>query len=808
MLTHDLKLAVRMFVRDGFFSAANLVGLVVGLAAAAFVFLYVRNEFGYDRWIPGHEALYRIDTVETVPGQSPVEIAHAPGPLPAALEQAFPEIEETSRGYRLETSARLGAEPVAVTLLAADPNFLSLLNLPMVAGSAETALATPSALALSRGAALRHFGTTDAIGRRLTLMLPEARDFQVAAVFEDIPDNSHLDLDMLVPLAAYFGGAEDAVRQIPDNWGGAYFHTYARLRAGSRPEDFADRLPAFVDRSLPQWLTGLLKTAPHEFYRFRFVPVADLHFDGAALGAMRPPADRAAVLSVAVIAGLILLVACVNFANLTMARSTLRAREVALRKLLGADRRRIFRQFAGEALLVTSVAGLLALALVEVSLPWLSAAFGLPAGALAGDHLPLALAMAALVFLTALGASLYPSLVIARLAPARVFARDAGRSGGGRLRGALVVAQFAVAIGLIATVAVMALQTRFVREAGLGFARERLMILRVPEMADRAARVRGLRDALARDPRVASVALSSAVPTDASEDNVSINLPGAAKPVQIGYHQIDSGFFGTYGVAPLAGRTESARQDVGAEGGERDAVINRAALRLLGQATPDAAIGQRLRSGSSLFRIVGVVPDVHFRSLHESVRPELFALAEDAGGVLTVRGRSDDLPALVAAVERVWRERLPERAIDRAFLDDRIAALYGAEARQAELLSVFAVLAILLCCSGLLAMTAFAAQRRTREIAIRKVMGARTGDILRLLLWQFTRPVLVANLIAWPIAFLAARDWLDRFAYRIELPVWIFPAAGAAALAIALLAVGRHAVLVARTSPAHALRRE
>jgi putative ABC transport system permease protein len=814
MLIHDMRFALRVMMRDRFFALANLMGLAIGLAAAAFIFLYVRNEFGYDRWIPDHASLYRIDTVESVPGQSPVEIAQAPGPLPAALQSAFPQIVESTRAYPIETSALRGADPLPVRVMAADPNFLALLGLPMLDGSAGGALSNPGSLALSRTAALRLFGTADAVGRRTTLMLPEARDFVVAAVFEDVPRNSHLELEIVVPFAAYFASAGEEVRAIPENWGGAYFHTYVRLRPGASPTDFADAMPAFVDRSLPQWLTGLLKTAPHEYYQFRFIAVRDVHFDGAAIGALRPPADRGRVVALALVAVLILLVACVNFANLTMARAMLRAREVALRKVLGADRRRIFGQFVGEALVVTALAGLIALALVELFLPWLTTAFGLPQGALAGDRLALLPAMGGLVFLTALGASVYPALAVARISPATIFNRDHAQRRAGAVRGLLVVAQFAVAIGLTILVLVMALQTRFVRDAGLGFAQERLMVIRVPDMANRDMVVRGLRDALARRPEVLHVARSSAVPTDASEAKIAVDLPGMAKPVQIGFHSVDDDFFETFGLQPVAGRlpdlalADPAAGQAEGSAAEQPVLINQRAVAELGFGTADAAIGRVIRAGTTTFSVRGVVPDMHFRSLHESVRPELYRLAADAGPVLTLRLRDGDPAPLIAAIEALWRERLPGRVLDRFYLDDRIEALYGEERRQAGLLTMFAVLAILLSCLGLLAMTAFAAARRTREIAIRKVLGARTQDIIRLLVWQFTRPVLVANLIAWPVALFAARDWLDRFAYRIELPLWAFPAAGLAALAVALLAVGRHSVAVARTPPAVALRRE
>jgi len=812
MLLNNLKFGLRTLARDRFFSAVNLLGLAVGLASVAFILLYVRGETSYDSWLPDSGTLYRIDTRETVPGQEPVRIAAAPGPLSGALTREFPEIEEITRAFRIRTNVVRDNRPSAENLLVADPNFFRLMGLPFAAGSADSALRTNGSAAIRRSAAIRIFGNEKAVGKRLTAHLPDARDYIVGAVFEDIPENSHLDFDVVVPFQSYFGANTEEIRAIPDNWGGAYFHTYARLRPGAAPSAIEARMPDFVDRNLPQWLTGLLKSAPHDFYRFSFVNVRDVHFDGADVDSMKPPGNRAGMVAISFVAILILLIACVNFANLSMARSTLRAREVGLRKVLGANRFQIFEQFIGEAVLITAIAGLIAMALVELTVPVLGPYFGLPEDTLRENHVELALGMVALILATALLSSLYPSAIISRIKPAAALSRDNARRTGGRIRSLLVVLQFAVSIGLITTTTVMVMQTRFARSASLGFDSRNMLILRVPERADRAASVRSLAEALRRNPDVTDVAVSSAVPTDQSEDNISIQLPGSPKPIQLGIHQVDSSFFGTFGVAAIAGRTSSALAEAAApeDGAQPTApiVVNRSALVSLGYRDPGKAIGQVLRTGSRQFEIVGVVPDIHFRSLHQPVRPEIYRLAEDAGGVISVRYNGAELRDVVTFVEASWRDRLPDVEIDRAFLEDRVAALYDKEGRQSALLSIFAAVALILSCLGLLAMAAFSVQRRTGEIAIRKVLGARTPDILRLLLWEFTRPVVVANIIAWPAAYYVLRTWLNQFAYRIDLPAWPFILSGLAALIVAFAAVGNHAIQVARTSPALALRHE
>jgi putative ABC transport system permease protein len=298
---------------------------------------------------------------------------------------------------------------------------------------------------------------------------------------------------------------------------------------------------------------------------------------------------------------------------------------------------------------------------------------------------------------------------------------------------------------------------------------------------------------------VIGAALSSAVPSDASEDNVSIDLPGEAKPIQIGFHRVDPDFFDTYRAPPVAGRwseTVSAPNRV---------LINEAALRRLGIDRPEQAVGRTLRASTTEYRIVGVVPNLRFRSLHEPVRDEMFILEDTPGRVLSVRFAGAAVPA---AVQRLWRKQFADSEFEGSFLADDLEALYRSEHRQASLLLLFAALAILLSCLGLVAMASFAARRRAREMAIRKVLGARTRDIARLLAWQFTRPVVAANLIAWPVAWLAMRSWLNRFESRIDLGPEPFLLAGGLALAIALLSVGGHALKVARSKPVRALRYE
>jgi putative ABC transport system permease protein len=800
----------RSMRRERFLSAINLIGLAAGLASVILIFLHVASEYSYDRWIPGHERIYRIDTVETVPGQAPNEIALAPGPLREGLLGDFPEIEEIARAYVAPLTVARDGRPFKEDILVADPNFFALLGLPFESGAPEQALRSPTSVALSARAAAKYFGEADPVGRRLVILTPEPRDFVVSSIFETIPHNSHMKFDIVIPLNGYFPLADEETRSIPESWAGAYFHTYARLKAGADLAGIERRLPAFVDRSLPQWLTGLLKTAPHDFFRFRFIPIRDVHFDGAPIAAMKPPGSRTTVLALSLVAILILLIAAINFANLSAARSTLRAREVALRKVVGARRRQIFLQFLVEAVTLTAIAALLGLALAEMALPWLGEWLGLERGTAVPSYWALWLLLAGAIAVTALGSGLYPSVVAARIRPAAVFNRGTAGVAGGGLRRALVVAQFAISIALIATTIVIVLQTRFARDVDLGFDRRDMLVVRAPGGADGPALAAAFRDEAARHPDVVAAALSSAVPSDLSEDNISVGRPGSVKPVQLGYHKVDSNFFRTYGVRPLSGRTGSMRRAAAGTGGDSTsaAVVNSAALDLLGFRDPAQPLGEVLRAGTRAFTIVGVVRDLHFRSLHQPVRPEIYVLDDSPGTAVSIRYRTSDVPGLLAAIDGMWSRRIPGHAVEREFLDESLDGLYRRERVQAALLSLFSAVAILVSCLGLVAMAAFTVQRRTREIALRKVLGARSSDIFKLLLWQFLKPVVAANLLAWPVAFLIARRWLDRFAYRIDLPISAFLLASLAAALIAFAAVAAHSFRVARTNPSIALKYE
>jgi putative ABC transport system permease protein len=521
-----------------------------------------------------------------------------------------------------------------------------------------------------------------------------------------------------------------------------------------------------------------------------------------------------------VVALLILGMACVNFTNLAIARASQRAREVALRKVLGAHRRQLIAQFLGESVLMSALALIVALAIVEVTLPAFNNLLGtrleLDYLGRGNDLLP----MAGLCLVVGLVGGLYPALYLSRFRPSAVLRASAQGSGQSstRLRNFLVIAQFSVSIALIICTAVVYLQTMHVRAADTGYAREGLLIVKNLGRKQVEPSAETIEREVARLNGVLAVGRSDITPAGDQRSTDAVQLPGRADPVMIGSYAVDAGFFKAMGIRPVAGRSFSekfANDDSTASlgndppaGAAANIVVNAAGARQLGFASPGAAIGGQLRIGDVPTTIVGVVPDVRYHSLREEMEPILYRMSRSGHSSLVVRYASSEGSGIAERVSQVWRRQVPEVPFESFFVEDAIAEQYEADEARSYAFAAAAGLAIVVGCLGLYALAAFSAERRIKEIGIRKVLGAHTKDIVRLLVWQFSKPVMIANLIAWPVAWWLMRDWLNGFQDRISLSPALFLTAGLAAFAIAVVTVVGHALKVARAHPIHALRYE
>ena len=807
MLRNWLTVAIRNLAKHPLFSAINILGLAVGLASCIVILLFVRDEVSYDRWIPDAARIYRVHVRYDFPSRAPIVTTSSAGPTVPALIQDYPQVIETgTRVVPVNPIVQLKGDVYAERGQAVDPAFFQVFDLPMAQGS--KALDDPSSIILNERLARKYFRGASPIGETLTLTYNErARDMRVSGVLKDLPANSTLTADFLIPLN---------IQEFPagnfENWGAQFMGSFIKLKPGAAIAPVADDLAAFLKRHVNT----------QQYMKLSVMALPDLHLKAESGFSATTSSRERIVTAFAVVAGLILAIASINFTNLATARATQRTREVALRKVVEAHRKHLVLQFIGESILVASIALVIALAMVETTLPAVNGLLEktmtvtyLGAGSIVPHLIALVLAVGVL-------GGAYPAFYISNFAPARILKPAAGGNpaGGVSARQVLVVAQFAISIALIVCTVVVHRQTEYMRRLDIGFARDGLLVVRELHQPNAKAVAETLRTEISKIPGVTAVTMSRDVPTDDNNNETNIRKPGTAEDTTINLRLVDYGFFGAYGVPVLAGRefSENFADDIpniGRDAPDRsvNVIISRAAVKSLGFASPQAAIGQPLMFGGNSGRqspaiIVGVTEDMRYRSARDELPPTMYFRNASNFRSLSVRYTGLTESAAREAVGAVWRKLVPGIPFRADFMTALIDNQYRAERTQGVMFTAFAALAVIVAGLGLFGLAAFTAERRTKEIGLRKVLGARVPDIVRLLLWQFSQPVAIANLIAWPLAYFVMRDWLQSFEFRIALSPLYFLGAGVAALAVAWLTIVGHALKVARANPILALRYE
>jgi putative ABC transport system permease protein len=832
MWRNYLTVGVRALGKNRTYAFINILGLAIGMAACLMILLFVRYEMSYDSWIPHADDTYQFQSWyhDHVTGEE-AQLQMTPFAAGEALKKDFPQVEQAVYAWNNDpVFFSNGQAEKTKDYLYTDGNLLDVLELPLAAGN-RADLDKVNNAAISQAEAIRRFGTEQVLGRTLTLISKGQKwDFKIVAVIKDLPKNTHLRVNAFVHLDIHSFMAKEP--QALTCWGCQNGWVYARLRPGADAKAIEAQLPAWEKRNIPDQNSGEAHFNAGDDQDWHLVRLRDIHLGKAQGGAMSPGNDRTTIVTFAVIALLILGMAVVNFTNLATARASQRAREVALRKVLGATRKQLIAQFVGESIIVAVVAMVIALALVELLIrpfaAFLEADLKLTYFGSGGIALPVVL----LVLIVGVLGGLYPAFFLSRFQPAQVLKANkssAETPGSGRLRSVLVVGQFAVSIGLIICTAVIYAQTVYARTVDPGYRRDH--ILQVEELSRYQLIDKGevIADQVRRIPGVDAVGLTTiGVATD-NQNNTGVMVPGGSEPLTIGNYTVDEGFKDAMGLTMVAGRwfdpnrplddmtlpfppDPEAQKALAARG--TNIVINEFAAKRMGFRNPADAVGKTVRStlveneyGLVPTTIIGVVRDSRFRSVKLPLDPILFQNANSGQSHMIIRFHGDP-SAIRAAVERAWKGFTNEVPFTAKFSDDIMVELYKAEDARAKTFAAFAILSVIVGCLGLFGLAAFTAERRTKEIGIRKVLGARVRDIVRLLVWQFSKPVIVANLIAWPIAWWVMRGWLNGFDTRITLGPTPFLLAGGLALAIAVATVAGHAIRVARSNPIHALRYE
>ncbi|HWB24249.1 MAG TPA: ABC transporter permease [Chitinophagaceae bacterium] len=816
MLRNYLTIALRNLRKYRFTSFINIFGLTVGLTCCLLILAYVVNELSYDRFNPEADQIYRVNRVfNNQDGKINLTLSTVAPPFGPLLQHEFPDIQEYTRLLSNGTTAIKYNEKLfsEKDVYFADERVFDFFPVRVLTGSAKTGLIEPNTVMLTPAAAKRYFGDENPINKlvRIDNQVP----CKVTGIYEPFPANSHLHPDMMISFNTLRDSTVYGEKQLQTNFGNNSFFTYLKFPKNYPVAQIEAQFPKFIDKVMPI-PTGPNVTLPPGFKQSKFTSLylqklTDIHLYSHTDYEAEPNGDIKRVRMFSIIAIFILLIACINYMNLSSARSVLRAREIGVRKVVGARRKEIIAQFLSESVLITWVALALAFAITWLLLPYLNNLSGqkLSINLLLNSKLLTALLL--LPFAVGIISGIYPALFMSSFKPVKVL-KGLVKTGGGNVsfRQVLVVLQFGISIVLIIATTIVFQQLHYMQQAALGYDKDHIITMPYTSQLD--GKFEAFRNTLLNNPNIKNAARSSRIPTGRLLDSQGATTfsGDSAQPVAgtIKMVSTDVDFIPTYGIAMAAGRNFSRQHATDSN----NYIINESAVAMLGWGSADKAIGKDIRYGGTKGKIIGVVKDFHFESMHEQIIPLIFFMQPPGQngyyGALSVKLSGSNVTATIQDIEKKWHTFLPETPFDYSFLDDKYAKLYATETQQGNLFTVFACIAIFIACLGLFGLSAFIITQRVKEIGIRKVLGASTTEIVRVLSVDFLKLVLVAAIIAVPAAAYYMQGWLKDFAYHINMAWWVFLSAGLLAAIIALATISFQAIKAALANPVKSLRTE
>lgn len=803
MLKNYFKIAFRNLVRNKTFSVINIVGLAVGIASCIVIMLYVKYELSFDKFNKDYSLIYRVAQKLEWSGKK-MEIVITPAKLGPALKEDFPEVNNYERIYDLNFQrevVRYGDKAYYTKeFIFADKGFFNFFRYHLVEGSATQALSAPFSVVVTQSMARKYFDNEDPIGKTIQLAIwNQTFDFTVTGVAEDAPPNSSLQYQFVASFNTFYQGWWKKWSGV-GYWGSSNFYTYVLLNGREAIRTLDRKLPGFLN-GLPGYReeTGGMRAS------LIFQPLKDIHLYSRLEFDLPSDVNAGTLYILSAIAVFLLVIACVNFMNLSTARYMKRAKEIGVRKVLGAARTQLVRQFLAESMIVSFVATGLAVMLVEILLPLTSELAGneLHLSLLRGPDVPSTLVL--IVISTGLLAGLYPALFLSAFQPTKVLKNSVGHGGkAGLVRKGLVVFQFTISIALIVSALIVERQLNYVQNFPLGFDKENLVV--VPLFAplfkqDAVSRFEVYRAEIERNPNVRSVTAASEYPGNMMM-RTTLGITGKESgKIWTNIVAVDSNYLETLKASMATGSTFIQSH---AQGG---LIINRSAQRQLGLVNP---IGKELDTGWNRVhgRIIGVIKDFNFESLLSKTSPLTMVVDPGQFRYLICRIAPRDYSSTLKFLEAKWEEVYPGVPFDYSFLDADLNEKYVSEAKFGGRMEIFSGLAVMIACLGLFGLSSFSVEERTKEIGVRKVLGASVPGIVRLLSKEFLGVVLFGNIIAWPVAYYLMWKWLHVFAYRTEMSVWVFLSAGGIALLVAAATVSVRAIKAATTNPVESLRYE
>jgi putative ABC transport system permease protein len=809
MIKNYFKIAWRNLVKNKVFSFINITGLAIGLSCFLLIALYVIDELSYDRFYPNAERIYRINS-DLRFGGSEMNLTQTSDMMGALLKKDYPQVEEYTRLYTSTGNKLIKKDNQFINeprVANADSTFFSIFKLPAIAGDLKTCLDEPNTVVINESSAKKYFGSTNVLGKTIETNDTKNNIYEITAVIKDIPQNSHLNFDFIF-----------SMKNVDYKWGqltSHNFHTYLLLKPGTDYKAFEKKFDEYTIRYvLPEARQYMHVNSMEEFQRagnklhYSLIPLTEIHLYSKQNFEITPPGNIQYVYVFCAIALFILLIACINFMNLTTARSAKRAKEVGIRKVLGTERRDLIKQFLFESTIVAFLSLIIAIVLATIVMPLFNDIAGKSmtvSKLFSPAILPLVLILPVVVgFL----AGSYPAFFLSAFRPIEVLK---GKLKTGTrtvsLRSFLVVFQFATSIILIIGTIVIYRQLHFIQTKDIGYDKEQVLI--IDNSYALKDNVDAYKNSILQQAGVVSATVSSFLPVSKSSrsDNTYSKDPvsNSENSLDMQSWRIDYDYFKTIGIHLLSGRDFS--RDFG--GDSTTVIINESTAQALGYADP---LGKKIYSlgdpeHAKSFIIIGVVKNFNFESLHQKVGPLAFFLRKNPF-TISIKVTAANIPSIIKRAEANWKAMAPGMPFSYRFLSDSFNEMYSAEQRVGKIAMIFSVLAIFIACLGLFGLATFIAEQRSKEIGIRKVLGASVQGIVQMLSRDFVKLVTISFIISAPIAWIIMNNWLQDFAYRIDMSWWIFAFAGLTALLIALLTVSFHAIKAAIANPVKSLRTE
>lgn len=794
MIKNYLKIAFRNLKRHRVFSLINILGLTIGITSCFLIFLYVKFELSYDSMHSKSDRIYRV--VADI--KTPTEVLHPSGPAWAVsphLEKEFPEIEHSVRvlshdNILIQYEDKLFEEK---EVMWADSAFFQVFDFKLKQGDPVTALKEPFSIVMTESAAKKYFGNENPVGKTVKAF-NDGNNVKVTGVMEDIPENSQIKGDMLLSLTTITGVWN---QDLDNQWGNYSPQAFALTVPGTDPKKLEKKFPAFLEKYNGKEMAEL------KMYASLFLePLRDVYLKSTRNS--KEGGNMTNVYIFSIIAIFLIVIACINFINLTTARSVERAKEVGVRKVVGAGKGQLAGQFIGESVMLCMIAFVLSVGLSILLIP--------PFNQLAGKTISHGILerpdYLLLLFTTSLSigilAGIYPALVLTSFRPVAVLkGRFATGTKGNFLRKALVISQFTISTGLIIGTIIVYTQMKHMRDKNLGFQKDHVIVVDTNNDKGKKA----FKESLASIPGVVTTSYSSSVPGGGNPGAYSHieNVNGEMQEANLDLYFVDFDYIPLYKIQMVAGRAFSKEFMTDTT---QAIILNEAAVKNFGYAKPEDAIGKRFSQWGREGQIIGVVKDFHFRSAQTPIKPLSMRIELDQASVVSIKVNAGNLPNTMASIEDNWHKAMPGRPYSYFFLDEFFDKQYKGEDQFGRLFLNFAILAIFISCLGLLGLASYSTLQRTKEIGIRKVLGASVTNVIGLLSKEFILLVLLAFVLASPVAWYFMHEWLKDFAYRIDISWWIFASAGLIAVLIALFTISFQAVRAALTNPVKSLRTE